>query len=243
MKPGQAQTVPITLWVTDISVATPPRAWKVLSKDEHARAQQIKRAEDRKRWVNARFFLREVLALETGTPAWGLVFTLLPGGKPVLDDDRSGITFNLSHADDTATVATARTRFIGVDVETQRTRHTQLTAIERFALSERERAEVLALPGERRSAILYTAWRRKEALLKAAGTGISHAMKSIDVGPLNAPLTTSVAIPAGPNRGDPCRIYDIPLDDTRAAAIAVSGHDHRIDVRIFDIQPEIMTNN
>jgi len=201
---------------------------RALSRDELTRAHLFKRPDDRARWVNARLFLRNVLSLETGIPADGIEFTILPGGKPVLTDH--DITFNLSHTDSIATVVTGRGLHIGVDVETVRTRPSQLAAIERWALCNDERDEIRALSPDCRPHALFTAWRRKEAVLKAAGTGLSHPMKDVYVGPLDRPLMDPVVVPAGPYAGEPCRIYDIPLTDTCAIALAASGSDHLIEI-------------
>jgi 4'-phosphopantetheinyl transferase len=63
---------------------------------------------------------------------------------------------------------------IGVDLEVAREGPRFMNLADRF-FSEAESAALRALPDEARPAAFYRAWTRKEAYLKAWGTGLSFA--------------------------------------------------------------------
>jgi 4'-phosphopantetheinyl transferase len=146
-----------------------------LSPQERERAARFLRDEDRERWAAARAALREVLSAYADTGPAALRFVEGPHGKPALADDAGKLRFNLSHSADTALIAVAREREVGVDVELPR-RAVDHVALARRVLSSAEADRIAAIedPGERERAFLR-AWVRWEAVLKCRGTGIGGA--------------------------------------------------------------------
>jgi 4'-phosphopantetheinyl transferase len=77
-----------------------------------------------------------------------------------------GSALSLSHSGGYAAVATSRTAVrLGVDMECARPSDTNRLA--RFAFSERERAQLEALPADARAERFYILWTLKEAFAKA----------------------------------------------------------------------------
>jgi 4'-phosphopantetheinyl transferase len=157
--------------------------WSTLSEDERARAFRFHFETDRRRFVAARGFLRAILARYLKCAAGQLRFTYGANGKPALPATTAAafaLQFNLSHSDALALYAVASGREVGVDVE--RIRHD--VAAEDIAgrfFSPREAACLRALPASARVEAFFNGWTRKEAYIKAKGTGLSLPLDSFDV--------------------------------------------------------------
>src|SRR5262249_35174203 len=92
----------------------------------------------------------------------------------------SAIQFNVSNSDDVALVAVAIDRELGVDVEHVREpRDFESLAAQFFAVSEV--AQLRSLPHEQRLEAFYRLWTRKEAVLKAIGTGLAFPLDKVVV--------------------------------------------------------------
>jgi 4'-phosphopantetheinyl transferase len=192
-----------------------------LSAAERERAARFVRDEDRRRWVAARAALRTLLAAYADADPRALRFEEGPHGKPALagggvaggepaggarvSGGVTGLRFNLSHSGDTALIAVARDREVGVDVELPR-RAVDHVAIARRVLAavEATRIEAIEDPQQRERAFLH-AWVRWEAVLKCRGTGIGGAERApsdpepwvvdLDVDP---PAAAALAVDPGP---------------------------------------------
>jgi len=158
------------------------RGW--LSDEEHRRSERFRHEEDGLAFVQRRLFLRGTLAHYVGRPPGELEFVSGEHGKPVLCDG-SGIEFSLSRSGAWALLGVARGRLVGVDVERLDPRledPEELSGLARSVLTTQEQAELALLPAERRVRAFLQLWARKEALLKALGTGLALAPERVEVG-------------------------------------------------------------
>lgn len=149
----------------------------LLSPDELARANRYRFARDRRRFAVARGWLRIVLSAYAGIPAPSLTFSYTEFGKPFLGNlDNVSIAFNLSHSDDFAAFAVTKNIRVGIDIESGGSLSDCRSLAKRF-FHPTEVEELGCLPeAEYRSAFLH-AWTRKEALLKAIGTGLHTCLR------------------------------------------------------------------
>jgi 4'-phosphopantetheinyl transferase len=156
---------------------------RLLSDDEQAKADRYRFEKDRRRAVVRRAALRKILARYTGASPAELKFTYGPHGKPRLDESSaSGYHFNLSFSGELALCAVARSP-LGIDVERERTvENAGLVAKHFFTAAE------IALQNAAADAngVFLRHWTRKEALIKATGTGLSVPLNSFDVGGFRA---------------------------------------------------------
>jgi 4'-phosphopantetheinyl transferase len=129
--------------------------------------------------VHAHAFARRVLASYLDTDPASIRFRTTPLGKPFIDG-RPDVSFSLSHAGDAVVVAVGRGPAVGVDLERLR-RVDDALDIARGQFSARERAALATLPLRARSAAFLALWTRKEAVVKAWGTGLSVALDSFEV--------------------------------------------------------------
>jgi phosphopantetheinyl transferase len=133
-----------------------------LPRAERERAAAMRSADARRRWVAARWALRETLGryLERDPAAIELRFG--ERGKPMLAESAGSLRFNLSHSGELALIAIGGEREVGIDVQ---------------------------LIGKR-PADFYADWARHEAIAKCHGTGLwaplpdaTVAVAGLDLGP------------------------------------------------------------
>ncbi len=162
------------------------RLQATLSADEKARADRFRFAKDKNHYTVARGLLRELLGNYLQEAPAGLEFSYGPHGKPSLagKNASSGISFNLSHSFGLAVYAFARERDLGIDVERVQAESAGDDIARRF-FSPREVSDLHALPAEARTEAFFLCWTRKEAYIKALGTGLYTPLDgfSVSLGP------------------------------------------------------------
>lgn len=153
---------------------------------EQARAARFVDDRHRRRFITAHVALRQVLGACIGMPPSELRFAAGPQGKPSLID-AGPWQFNLSHSDDLALIAVTRGRELGVDVERHRSGVAIHDLAQRF-FAPAEAAALAALPVDRQEAAFFTCWSRKEAVVKALGTGLHTPLDcfTVEVDPARA---------------------------------------------------------
>ena len=153
-----------------------------LAADERERAARFRFEKDRLRFMVGRGFLRNVLARYLKRPPDEVRFHEQPNGKPGIanPNDNSNWQFNYSRSGDLAVCGIVQGRRIGVDIE----RHREIPDMESVArsiLDERDRETWNAVPNTGRIESFYRIWTRKEARVKADGSGISAGVRQIHV--------------------------------------------------------------
>ena len=162
--------VQVWLGSVDVQHAAVLEMEACLSADEHARAGQFVFDRDRKRYVVCRALLRRVVAACLESDPARLNMSVNRYGKPVLKN--ATIDFNLSHSGTMATIAVARRRRVGIDIERIDNGRPVMRLAERF-FSRPEAEKIRALSGQARQRAFYTCWTRKEACVKALGKGLA----------------------------------------------------------------------
>lgn len=168
-------------------------AW--LAPDELARAGRFHFERHKRRFLAARCALREALAEAAGRAPAALRFVEGPFGKPWLDG-LPGLHFNLSHSEDEALLAIGRDGELGADIEVPRTM-SDAQALARMNYTAEECAVLAALPPAERDAGFLRLWTRKEACLKAIGTGLSVHPSGFAAGLERGETTVRIAWPQG----------------------------------------------
>ena len=120
-----------------------------------------------------------ILAHYTGDAPDRIRFAREPNGKPKLDRGGLDVRFSLSRTEGTMVLAVALGIEVGVDIEL--IREGPWRALPAHALSHREQADLATCRPEARLSALLTYWTRKEAILKAAGVGLSIEPQRIEV--------------------------------------------------------------
>jgi 4'-phosphopantetheinyl transferase len=179
---GTTTDVSLSWCSLDLSASGLQEAYTLLSDDEIARAGRYGFARDRMRFVAARSFLRKTLAQHLLVGPRDLAFICGPFGKPALlptglDET---VEFNMSHSGRRAILAVARGASVGVDVE-EVIHVPEWQEIASRVFSAYENAALSMVPTEARDIAFYCCWTRKEAFLKALGSGLALPLDSFDV--------------------------------------------------------------
>lgn len=168
-----------SLWLVDLDDEQAD-AGRGLPQEEQRRARRFLRDVDRRRFLAGRAALRALLVDQFGI-AFDQPFESGTHGKPRIPGISRG-SFNLSHSGRHALIGVSHTHEIGVDVEELR-RVSDAAAIAQGQFSEQERLVVDVQPDDNQaSRVFLEVWTRKEACLKALGTGFSIAAKLVDAG-------------------------------------------------------------
>jgi 4'-phosphopantetheinyl transferase len=168
----------VHIWRIDLSGPMAARD-NVLSREERSRAAMMKHEGARSTFHQARAALRLILAAYTGLAPADLPIVIDARGKPALDLPGAPF-FNLSHTNALALVAVSRAAPTGVDIETIRPAPRLDDLAARFFASG-ETAALRALPEAQRLDAFYACWTRKEAFVKAEGSGIANALSGFEV--------------------------------------------------------------
>lgn len=225
-------TLGIDLWLWSLDQPDlVPALSRHLSTDEQIRASRFVRPGHSERFIVGRGKMREILAGYTGKPAASLSFSYGPQDKPELPD---GPAFNLSHSDGWAAFVVAPDApgdfQLGVDIEAEREIEDGVAA--RF-FSAREYATLSALPARDWMAGFYRCWTRKEAVIKAAGSGLSTPLDSFDVtlAPKDPAQMTRASGDLAPAEAWSLTHLDLAPRFVGAVAAVTEGKDIRLSVK------------
>ena len=187
-------TAVVLLADTAVGAVWARRRGEVLSHEEAERAARFVFPGLGEAWTGAHVLLREVLGRATLIPAADVQIRASEFGKPSVD----GVEFSLSHTGSVVLIGLGDLP-LGVDVE----KIPEERTVDQVGSSfhPRETAELLDLPADERPEAFARVWVRKEALLKAIGTGLSRGISRDYVG--------TGTIPGTPVAG--LRIHDVAL--------------------------------
>ncbi len=190
----------------------------MLDPHEQERLRQFAFPWLRTRYAVAHAALRTVAARCLGTAPTDVRWATGPYGKPF--PAGSGLELNLSHAGDWGMIAVGHRCPVGVDIEAIVPGRAGPEMI-RAVTSTAERAAFAALPVREHPRAFFRLWVRKEAVIKALGTGLSRPLDTIDV-PLAAEAPPGgVVLRPSPAPGVRWWLWDVPAPLGHLAALVV----------------------
>lgn len=241
LRPEDAPTLvagTVHVWRLYLGLDAPSeqRARALLSPDELQRADRYRAARARRNFVLARAGLRALLGRYTGTPAQELRFVYGEFGKPELADSSTtkAIRFNLSHSADWALIGVTTGAEIGVDIERRR-RMKDMDSVADHWFSDLELKTYYSQSDAMRALTFYRAWTRKEAYIKAIGTGMSYPSKNFDIeiGPGSAARILRIEGDTAAAGGWTLFAFEPAVGYLGAAAVRGTG----FELRCFDLEP------
>ena len=178
-KPGRD----VDVWCVnlDASAHAADRYSGMLSDDERSRAQAFRYPDLKRKFTLARGVLRVLIGRYLGVLPEAVAFRYNAAGKPELSRGDSGLHFNVSHSGGLAAYGFAIAGEVGIDVEQVRP-IPDLEAVAAAHFSAAECSELFAADPASRFEIFYRFWTRKEAYVKAVGSGLAIPLQSLDLG-------------------------------------------------------------
>jgi len=191
----------------------------VLSEQERRRAGQYVFEHDRRDFIAGRATLRIVLGRYLRLAPKAVDLYKDSNGKPHLTRRcHRDLRFNMSRSHGLGLIAICGGEDVGIDVELVRDIEDAAAVVERFFCPE-EISEWTALDRSRRTRAFFDCWTRKEAYVKAVGSGLQIPLNSFAVSFLEGE-TPMVRL-----HGD-CAywsLFDVRPSAGHAAAVAVRG--------------------
>jgi len=217
----------IDVWFADLDAASGLNG-DLLSHDEWGRADKLRVVLDRQRFIASRGILRTLLGRYLALAPRELSFTYGTNGKPALSE--SGLHFNLSHSRGRGMFAFSSVSPLGVDLELVRTL-SDLPQVGATIFSPAEANVFEAIPPQYRPTAFFKCWTRKEALIKALGTGLSYPLDQFSVS-FDEPARLLPTGGAGTELSR-WRLYHLDPEPGYFAAIATQQPEPRIVVHRF----------
>ncbi|MEQ8705429.1 MAG: 4'-phosphopantetheinyl transferase superfamily protein [Phaeodactylibacter sp.] len=164
--------------VVTIAGKAAPEAWyntllKRLNTAEKAQLSRFRNNAQHGVYLSAHAVLNTLLGACTGENPAELQFSFGTQRKPYLVPTEVGLYFNLSHSGDYFLIGLLKNREIGVDVEVHRAGIPTVVLAQRFFHPQEQ--ELLG-----NESTFFDTWTRKEAFLKALGTGLNYPITSFD---------------------------------------------------------------
>lgn len=225
--PGERE---IQVWAVplDPPAAEVARLGRLLAADETARAERFRFDRHCRRYIVGRGVLRTLLGHYLDRDPRQVSFRYGPNEKPYLAEPAPGpdaahrLEFNLSNSDDLAVVAFTRGEEVGADVEKLRPLPDALDIAERF-FSAGERRVLAKVPREEREQAFFRAWTRKEAYLKAVGTGITVPLDRFDVSLAPQDPPRILAMEGDEEKGARWSLFHLEPAESYLGAVAIQG--------------------
>jgi 4'-phosphopantetheinyl transferase len=149
-----------------------------LDEVERARAARFHFDRDRRRFVAGRDRIRRILARYVNEPPESIAFETGEHGRPALA--RGPVNFNYSRSENRGLLAVSYASVLGADIEAVRMTD-DLGDVARQNFSPAEQRALNALAPADWANGFFACWTRKEAVLKAAGTGLRTPLQAFDV--------------------------------------------------------------
>lgn len=180
----QIEANEIHVWTTELSLTSAQEKEKLalLSEDEIERAHRFHFPLHKKKFIAARSMLRTLLGIYLNVMPQEIKFAYTDKKKPYLPSQNNlPLQFNLSHSHQLALYAFTLKHEIGADIEKIQSRFNPAVA-KRF-FTEKENADLFALPVPEQISGFYKIWAGKEAVIKATGKGLSSLLGKFSISP------------------------------------------------------------
>ncbi|MDT6982840.1 4'-phosphopantetheinyl transferase family protein [Streptomyces lusitanus] len=231
------------LWWWRHGTPAPEGFTELLDAPERARAAAFRFPAHRARFIRARALTKRIVGTTAGVPARDVRLIREPcpccggtGHGPLVAELADGaMHLSLSHSEEYSALLLSPRHPVGLDIELLRPMPVDVLAP--TTLSADELAYVAEEPAGRRRWLAYLrCWTRKEAVLKAVGTGVVGDLTELDVRPRER--TARVSRGTG-RRGGDWRVSDLLPAPGLLAAVArpAGGPDEPVMTHRADAEP------
>lgn len=219
------------VWWARPAAAT-ERLLAMLDDVEHERYAGYRREVDKLRFLTGRTLIRALAGRRLGIEPERIVLDSScyscgkPHGKPRVVAGSplpAAPEVSISHSGSLVALAMVDGAPVGIDVE--QIRAADVDELARLTLSAAERPAFQAIRDNDRQGAFFRYWSRKEAVVKAAGKGMSIALSTLTLSAHDAPPRVVASESA---EVDPARVHMADL---------TPGHDYRASVAVLGGEP------
>jgi len=177
--PSYSISQSVNLWLVNVATDSQIIAElkNILSEDELYRAERFAFEKDRNRFITAHGSLRNILSMYLHIHPSEIQFRKNKNNKPEILLSLCSLKFNISHSENKILLAVSDNE-IGADIEMIKDSF-EFNPLSKTYFSEKEQKEISVSTDQKLT--FYKFWTRKEAVLKAAGTGITDNLREIEV--------------------------------------------------------------
>jgi 4'-phosphopantetheinyl transferase len=162
-----------------VSPAVVSDCYKTLSSQEITRARKYRTSDLRRSFVISRGFVRTVLGSYMNAAPRDIELVYGDYGKPHVIN-AAGLEFSVSHTKGHIAIACVQNCKMGIDIEAIRPT-ADLQAIAQMCFTPDEISQISRVAAGDSERAFYLCWARKEAYVKAIGTGLSRPLKTFQI--------------------------------------------------------------
>lgn len=151
----------------------------LLSEDEKERANRFRFYKDKQCYVVTRGVLRLLSAQYLNNNPKDIIFNYEAFGKPLYKEE-TNLKFNVSHSGNRALIGFVKNHPLGVDIEKIKNDFDIFEVAENY-FSKSEIESLHNIPKEEQYKGFFRCWTRKEAFIKAKGSGLSFPLDTFSV--------------------------------------------------------------
>lgn len=212
----------IHIWLVDLETQLQnlKAYWSYLSKIEQSRAIKFRFESHKNNYIIRTGILRILLSNHLMCQPNEIEFEVGEFGKPKLNN--STLTFNLSHSKSKALIALTQNIEIGIDLEyIDASIDAKTIAIHFF--SNDEMKQLYTLNNENLADEFFNIWSKKEAFIKAIGTGLTYPLDAFDVSLDTLEKKALTRIKNSTKEAQKWNLFSIKTFNNYAGAIAYKG--------------------
>ncbi|MFS4467938.1 4'-phosphopantetheinyl transferase family protein [Maribacter sp. 2210JD10-5] len=178
---NELHTGELIIWTIDLSESKKGINFfnSILNKAEINKANAFRFDKDRDCYVITRGLLKTLLGFYWNKRPDQIELEYNSFGKPRLPS-RYGLKFNVSHSQNFSVICFLKDAEVGIDIENCKRDINLMDLAENF-FSKKEVENLKKLPFLERDRAFYRCWTRKEAFIKAEGSGLSFPLKQFAV--------------------------------------------------------------
>jgi 4'-phosphopantetheinyl transferase len=222
----------VHVWCVSLEVSDPQSGLllEILSPEERQQAGRMRFGHVRQRFVARRAALRRVLGRYLNARPEAIRFERGAYGKPSLALPWAGsrIRFSAAHSGGLGLAAVSLEADLGIDLEQIRPIADYQNICRRY-FAPQEQEALRRLPETERLAAFFRAWARKEAILKAIGTGLSLGLDQVVVPLEPGPAPGAISIQGSTAAAKRWRLEDLQPAAGYEAALAGPAGPWRIE--------------
>ena len=247
MKPAAVKTIAkfnnyhINLWYAAIDslIKDVAKLSEYLNQEELRKANRIKSIKERNTAIITLAVLKILLGFYLDKSPSEVILSYTKYNKPYLK--YSDLKFNLSHSENMLLIGFTLNYDIGVDVEKME-EFPEADDVAKNFFSSYEYKSFSLLQSNERTEGFYNCWTRKEAFIKAIGSGLSYSLKEFDVTLAPGSDSKIIKIKNDKAEGENWSLFSLDLISNYKAAVAVRMKECRMKISKYTAQEILQPN-